>query len=125
MAAPPLLLPPLPPFAQLILEFFLDRFVSSHESSTSYNHHSKIPGYFPLQQQLNYRPKQVYKNRVDESQRRVKQKIHVLVKHRKPLYGEGELGKAVEHDDHGEERTDEDSAVGFVVGMHFRLDEHR
>ncbi|KAL6964561.1 hypothetical protein U1Q18_035612 [Sarracenia purpurea var. burkii] len=56
MAAQPLPPPPLPPLAQPTQEFFLDRFVSSHESSTSYNHPSEISGYFSLQQQLNYRP---------------------------------------------------------------------
>ncbi|KAL6998931.1 hypothetical protein U1Q18_000098, partial [Sarracenia purpurea var. burkii] len=60
MAAPPLPPPLLPPLAQSTQECFLDRFVSSHESSTSYNHHSEIPGYLSLQYQLNYRLEQAY-----------------------------------------------------------------
>ncbi|KAL6960236.1 hypothetical protein U1Q18_044560 [Sarracenia purpurea var. burkii] len=60
IVAPPLLLSPLPPMSQSTQEFFLDRFVFFHESSSNYNHPFEISGCFSLQKQLTYRPEQAY-----------------------------------------------------------------
>ncbi|KAL6996417.1 hypothetical protein U1Q18_006546 [Sarracenia purpurea var. burkii] len=76
---------------------------------------------------LNHRNRHLKKKSGEgESPRRAKQKVPVLVKHRQPLYGEGERGKAVEHVGHQgeEERADEDGAIGFVVRMHVRPEEN-